>query len=477
MLRRKERLFAQMMLLCDVIALLASYAAAYWLRDVVSSYDRGTMRPIDDELWLLAIILPASCFALYRSGLYQSRNYESPRAIAKSVVKAQVIAGLILLSAMYLAKRWEVSRLFLQIFLAIGAIALISGKLVTRWLLMRRAERSRARKRWRVAVVGDRLHAERYMRLLREHPFWAIEVAAVIPPSMSWEVRRAAGDGLAPQSQELRWSEILSEQVIDEVVAVSPWEEAAGFAGLAEACRGRGLIFRILIEMPATPVGTYHVDDLGGGSYLVSLETIPQEFIPLMVKRSIDIAGAIVGLLICALVYPWYAWRLRRESPGPVIFKQPRGGQNGRVFTVYKFRTMHPDAEQRLKDLRERNDMRGSIFKMKDDPRITETGRLMRALHLDELPQFWNVLKGDMSLVGPRPCPMGEVVQYDWHEKRRLSMKPGITGPWQVFGNHEINDFAEIVRLDCQYIDSWSLWQDCKILTKTLQRVMHADGW
>ncbi len=465
------------MLLCDLAAIVASYVIAYVLRDSLSRYNYTALRPIEDDLWLLVIVIPASCLALRRVGLYQSKCYESPGAIAKSVVKAQIIAALVVLSAMYLGKRTEISRLFLQLFFVVSTVALIGGKLATRALLMRRVRRSRARKRWRVAVVGDDAGAARYMRLLREHPFWAIEVAAVIPPIVSWQMRRAAGDGFPIQSQQTQWCEILSEHVIDEVVAVSAWEDAAEFSGLAEVCRRRGLIFRIMIEMPATSVGTYNVEDLGGGSYLVSLETVPQEFIPLILKRAMDIVGSVAGLLICGVVYPWYAWRLKRESPGPVIFKQPRGGLNGREFTMYKFRTMFPDAEARLQELRHRNNMRGNIFKMKDDPRITPTGKIMRRLHLDELPQFWNVLKGEMSLVGARPCPMDEVSRYQWHEMRRLSMKPGLTGPWQIFGNHEIDDFKDIVTLDCEYIDHWSLWNDCKILAKTIVTVIHATGW
>jgi len=477
MLRRKERLFAQLMFLCDLAALVASYIAAHWVRTTMDYPARPALGSINANLALLAIAVPASCFALRGVGLYQSKNYESPRAIAVSVIKAQIAAGLVVLSAMYLGKREDVSRLFVQISIALSTLALIGGKLATRTLLMRRVERSRARKRWRVAVVGDDAGAARYMRLLKEHPFWAIEVAAVIPPIVSWQMRRVAGDGFPIQSQQTQWSDVLNGHVIDEVVAVASWEDAPGFAGLAEACLRRGLIFRMLIDMPSTPVGTYHVDDLGSGSYLVSLETIPQDFIPLMVKRAIDIIGATVGLAICAIIYPWYAARLKRESPGPVIFRQQRIGRNGREFTLYKFRTMHVDAESKLPMLARRNQMNGPIFKIKDDPRITPTGAFMRRTHLDEFPQFWNVLKGDMSLVGTRPPTTYEVERYDNHHYRRLSFRPGITGLWQLAGNGAVNSFDDVVALDCRYIDRWSLWGDCKLLLRTIHKVIRAQGW
>jgi lipopolysaccharide/colanic/teichoic acid biosynthesis glycosyltransferase len=210
---------------------------------------------------------------------------------------------------------------------------------------------------------------------------------------------------------------------------------------------------------------------------MISMETGPQEFLLLMAKRLLDIVGGAVGLALCALAFPLYALWLKLVSPGPVLFRQDRLGRNGRRFVIYKFRTMCLNAEEKLTDLLHQNEMSGAIFKIRDDPRIITGGSFMRATHLDELPQFFNVIKGDMSLVGTRPPTPSEVEQYKAHHYRRLSMRPGLTGFWQLSGNKEVNDFDEVVRLDCQYIDNWSLWLDAKLLLRTCAEVFRAEGW
>ena len=164
------------------------------------------------------------------------------------------------------------------------------------------------------------------------------------------------------------------------------------------------------------------------------------------------------------------------EDHGPVIFKQKRVGRNGRYFYMYKFRSMYTDAEERKKDLMSQNEMNGFMFKMENDPRVTKVGKFLRKTSLDEFPQFFNVLKGDMSLVGTRPPTVDEFKQYETHHKRRLSIKPGITGMWQVSGRSNITDFEEIVRLDTYYIDNWSVGMDLHILFKTISSVLKEEG-
>ncbi len=196
----------------------------------------------------------------------------------------------------------------------------------------------------------------------------------------------------------------------------------------------------------------------------------------MLIKRIIDIVGAIVGLIITAVVTIFVAPAILIESPGPLFFKQKRVGKNGRYFYMYKFRSMYKDAEERKKALMEQNEMKGLMFKMTDDPRITKVGKFIRATSIDELPQFFNVLKGDMSLVGTRPPTVDEFMQYAGYHKRRLSIKPGITGLWQVSGRSNIEDFEEVVKLDLEYIDNWSLALDMKILLKTILVVFKKDG-
>lgn len=195
-----------------------------------------------------------------------------------------------------------------------------------------------------------------------------------------------------------------------------------------------------------------------------------------LVKRLIDIIGAILGLILAFFVGIVLAPFLLLESPGPLIFRQKRVGVNGRIFEFYKFRSMYVDAEERKKELLEQNEVQGFMFKMENDPRVTKVGAFIRKTSIDELPQFWNVLKGDMSLVGTRPPTLDEYHQYSYYQKRRISFRPGITGLWQISGRSDIKDFDEVVKLDLEYIDNWSLLLDFKIIFKTIGVVLLGSG-
>lgn len=196
----------------------------------------------------------------------------------------------------------------------------------------------------------------------------------------------------------------------------------------------------------------------------------------LVTKRMFDIFAGLIGCIVALLAMALVAIPLKQESEGPLIFKQQRVGKNGRIFNIYKIRSMYADAEERKAELMEDNEMDGLMFKMNDDPRITKVGRFIRKYSIDELPQFFNVIKGDMSVVGTRPPTIEEFEEYESRHKRRLSMRPGITGMWQVSGRSEITDFEEVVELDCKYIDEWSVGLDIKILFKTVFVVLTHKG-
>ena len=194
------------------------------------------------------------------------------------------------------------------------------------------------------------------------------------------------------------------------------------------------------------------------------------------VKRLMDIVGGLLGCILTIVVTPFVAAAIRLDSPGPVFFAQTRIGKNGRRFKIYKFRSMYIDAEERKKELEKQNEMHGLMFKMDNDPRITRVGRFIRKTSIDELPQFFNIVKGDMSLVGTRPPTEDEFEQYDFHYRRRISMTPGLTGLWQISGRSDIVDFDEVVKLDLEYIDNWSIGLDIKILFKTVWVVLTGKG-
>jgi exopolysaccharide biosynthesis polyprenyl glycosylphosphotransferase len=196
----------------------------------------------------------------------------------------------------------------------------------------------------------------------------------------------------------------------------------------------------------------------------------------LVVKRLIDIVGALVGLVITAVITPFVAVAIKVDSRGPVFFSQTRIGKNGRRFRIWKFRSMYMDAEERKKELESQNEVKGLMFKMENDPRITKVGHFIRRTSIDETPQFLNILVGDMSLVGTRPPTEDEFEQYNGYYRRRMSITPGLTGMWQVSGRSDIQDFDEIVKLDLEYIDNWSIWLDIKILFKTVWAVIGRRG-
>ena len=212
-----------------------------------------------------------------------------------------------------------------------------------------------------------------------------------------------------------------------------------------------------------------------GDSSVVNFSTTFYRSSDIALKRVIDIIGSLVGLIICGLVSIFLVPLIKRDG-GPAIFVQDRVGRNGRVFKFYKFRSMRVDAEEIQKELMSQNQMQGGMFKIENDPRITKIGHFIRKTSLDELPQFWNVLKGDMSLVGTRPPTLDEYMTYTPEQKRRLSFKPGITGLWQISGRSNIKNFDEVVKLDVTYLDGWTIWKDIEILLKTIKVVVMKDG-
>lgn len=212
-----------------------------------------------------------------------------------------------------------------------------------------------------------------------------------------------------------------------------------------------------------------------GNSSVVNFSTTFYRSSDIALKRVMDIIGSLFGLVICGIVSLFLVPLIKKDG-GPAIFTQDRIGRNGRVFKFYKFRSMRVDAEEIKKDLMSQNQMQGGMFKIENDPRVTKIGHFIRKTSLDELPQFWNVLKGDMSLVGTRPPTLDEYMKYTPEQKRRLSFKPGITGLWQISGRSNITNFDDVVKLDITYLDGWTIWKDIEILLKTIKVVVMKDG-
>jgi len=239
-------------------------------------------------------------------------------------------------------------------------------------------------------------------------------------------------------------------------------------------CEEQGIPTRLPLDFFPHAISQPSLDFIEDQAFL-TFSPVPHQIAALMAKRFIDFIGAIVGLIICAPLFLLVPILIKLTSRGPVIYRQIRCGLYGRKFVLYKFRSMIDGAEDVLWEIRHLNEMNGPVFKMRNDPRITPLGRFLRKTSIDEIPQFINVLKGELSLVGPRAPLPDEVREYNRWQRRRLSVKPGLTCLWQISGRNEI-DFDEWMKLDLQYIDNWSLWLDLKIILMTFPTVLFCRG-
>ncbi|HKM35861.1 MAG TPA: sugar transferase [Lachnospiraceae bacterium] len=263
--------------------------------------------------------------------------------------------------------------------------------------------------------------------------------------------------------------ELIRTYKIDQVYIIQKHGDELPFTQqYVDLCIDMGVTVRLVVDFYkrrransfVSTVGTYPII----AYHTVSLNTYEK-----VMKRTMDIVGGLVGVILTSPFMLVAAIAIKLDSKGPVLFKQTRVGQNGRHFKIYKFRSMYMDAEERKKELMAQNEVKGGVmFKMKDDPRVTKVGKFIRRTSIDEFPQFFNVVQGTMSLVGTRPPTLDEVEKYQRKQWRRISIKPGITGMWQVSGRSKVRDFDEIVELDTEYIDSWTLWLDIKIILKTV---------
>ena len=271
--------------------------------------------------------------------------------------------------------------------------------------------------------------------------------------------------------------ELLHDHAIYGVILSGKHTYFERIENVIKVCELEGVEVWLVADFFTTQISRTSFDELLGRPLLI-FRTAPESSWAGLVKQLMDFFGALVLLLVAApLVMLPVAVLIKLFSPGPVFFRQQRSGLNGAPFTLYKFRTMVTNAEQFKHELEAMNEMSGPVFKVTKDPRVTPLGKLLRRYSLDELPQLFNVLRGEMSLVGPRPLPVDEVRRFnDLAHRRRLSVKPGITCLWQVSGRNQIADFKEWVRLDLEYIDNWSLWLDIKILLRTIPAVFTATG-
>jgi exopolysaccharide biosynthesis polyprenyl glycosylphosphotransferase len=429
---------------------------------------------------------------LWLFGLYRLRVRWSARTEIVDIARSTLLLAVATFVILYWLKLPNVSRQFLLLLFPAQLVMTAVFRSVLRWMFA--SARSRGINARFILIVGAGPTAVAFAHRLERRPEMGLHVlgflAAPDEPIAGAAPRVAADDARAMTGQPAPAGpiarrhpilgtvrdieQILHGQVVDEVAICLPSSQIAMVEPITRLCENEGRIVRIPTDDTGITLPGARIEDFDG-MRILSLAYGPDRAVALVVKRIIDVAVAGAALVVLSpllgLIALWVALRDGR----PILFRQVRIGEHGRPFEVVKFRTMVNDAEERLADLEARNEIRGHAFKVTNDPRITRTGRRLRALSLDELPQLWNVLRGEMSLVGPRPPLPREVDEYDiWH-RRRLSMKPGITGLWQVAARHE-PEFDRWVRMDLDYIDRWSLWMDLKIIVRTIPAILASEG-
>ena len=405
--------------------------------------------------------------ALWYVGLYALRARWRLLTEAKDIAKATLVVVAVTLSGLFILKLEDVSRLFLILLFGTQPVVTLTGRAVLRWWFG--AMRRHGYDTRYMLIVGTGTLAQSFADQVASHTGLGIRIIGHL--SIPGEPRMVSRPVLAGVEEI---DSVFHSTIVDEVAVCLPPTAAHYLEPIAGVAAGEGKTVRIPLDPVEELMPNAHQEQFEG--FLVrSLVHDGHREVGLVVKRMIDIVGATIGLLLFSPVLFVAALLLRLGEGAPVLFRQTRVGLHGRPFTIYKFRTMVRGAEEQLEAVRHLNERDRVTFKATDDPRVTPVGRWLRKLSIDELPQLWNVLNGTMSLVGPRPPLPREVVEYDiWH-RRRLSMKPGITGLWQVEARHEAN-FDRWVERDLVYIDGWSIWLDLKILLRTVPAVFAGGG-
>jgi exopolysaccharide biosynthesis polyprenyl glycosylphosphotransferase len=415
----------------------------------------------------LALFVSAWVLTLWLHGAYRLRARWSIASEARVVLRALALFTLISFSFLYLAKMPDVSRSYMIVLIGVLLIGAIAVRLLMRWAFQR--ARRRGRNLRSLLVLGTGAQGRSFAAKLSEHPELGLRIVGFLGDPTDELPERWPYLGTIDELPDL-----IHRSVVDEVAVCLVTEDWALIESVAALCESEGKIVRMPVPMPRLSIATSHVEDLDG-TPVVSLLTGPRSALALGGKRAIDVVGGALGLVLLAPLLGGIALALILTDGRPVLFKQERVGLHGRRFQLFKFRSMVKDADAQLEGLRDLNEIKGQAFKLSLDPRVTTVGRFLRRSSLDELPQLLNVLRGEMSLVGPRPPLPTEVHAYDaWH-RRRLSMKPGMTGLWQIEGRHE-PEFDHWVKKDLEYIDRWSTWLDIIIILRTIPAMLRAEG-
>ena len=463
----------------DAVVIVLTWLAVTGLRHAVGQVwwldlipgDEPVLRPlaVAHNMAVLLLVLPVWLYALHRGKTYDDLRRVRLDVLLLRLARASAVALLFLLGITFaLQVGGQLSRSVLAGFAFTVVVTLFSARvLVIRYI------RERMRNAWlhQIVVVGTMEDTVPLLQVLRKHHDWGIRIAGVVRADDGHSAEISGVTVLGCLDDLPR---VLERHPVDEVMVTGSSLSVATLRRVADSCEELGVRFSMDANFLGLSISKAQLTDLDGW-HVLSFSATPEDAEALAVKRGMDIMLSGAALLALAPVFLVTALLVKLEDGGPIFFGQERSGLFGRTFKMWKFRSMVVDAEKRKEELARLNEMEGPVFKIRHDPRITRVGRFIRKTSIDELPQFWNVFKGEMSLVGPRPPLPKEVEQYVRWQRRRLSMKPGITCIWQVSGRNQI-DFETWMKLDLEYIDNWSLFLDVKLLARTLPVVLLGHG-
>ena len=468
MLGKRRAMWALRLIVADAGLLLGSLLGAYALRVALNNPLARNAGPLAHYLWLLGLIVPVWVVLLGAFGGYGLGWMARSRAWL--VARVSIIGLVLVTAALFFAQEGDINRSLLLLFTGVSAMGLwVERTLMLAWLRRRRGER------WShvAIVVGIDARAEQLITSLRHYPEAGWLVRGCLSVDATDDVRNVGGVPVIGILQDL--PDLLQEDVVvDEVFFAVPADRLDRLGEALEACENLGVDARVLVDLYRPAHAHSYVEELFTLPFYGVSPTLTRQG-ALAVKRAIDVVGAALILALALPLLLVVAGVIRVSSRGPVIFRQIRSGFHGRAFEMYKLRTMVADAEQRRGELLHRNEMNGPVFKVSDDPRRTRLGRFIRRYSVDELPQLINVIKGEMSLVGPRPLPLYEASRIKGVQRRRLAMRPGLSGLWQTRGRSTV-DFDEWMRMDLEYVDQWSLALDLRILLATIPEVLRGTG-
>lgn len=467
------------LLSADLCIVTISFFIGYVIRAGIESTGFYKVLSLNVYIGLLPVLLFIWGLLLYYFGMYKRVGLRQISEVVIITIKTALLGFVLFGSYVFVLHLQEqVTRLMIGIIFTLSTVLIISEKIVFIAIFRHVSKMGISFKgalfTFRsILIVGTGKRAATFIDLIDNNPQWGIKIIGLIDIDKNKKGKEIDGYRVLGVFDDI--PDIIHNNIVDEIVFIVPRSWLNKIDDIMHFCESEGLAIHLATDFFELKMLKAKQTDLHGFP-LLTFEGATYKLEHLFIKRIFDFTASSIALILFAPVFLLVAVLIKSTSEGPVLFKQKRCSVYGRQFTFYKFRTMVIDAESRLKEILEFNEMDGPVFKMTNDPRITTIGKLLRKYSLDELPQLWNVFKGDMSLVGPRPPLPSEVEKYDNWQRRKLSMRPGITCLWQISGRSDIADFTEWMKLDLEYIDNWSLWLDFKILLKTVPVVLLARG-